>query len=619
MTDTIRVLYVDDEPDLLELGKLFLEDAGEFSVDTIDSATSALHLIEKTPFDAIISDYQMPVVDGIQFLIEVRKQYGSIPFILFTGRGREEVVINAINNGADFYLQKGGDPEAQFAELAHKIRSAVDHNRDELKITTLNRLYGVLSATNSAIVRIHSKKELMDEICRIVVDNGGFVMAWAGFAEEKSEVIRPICAHGHLDGYLEPIPISTRDIPRGRGPTGTAYRDKIISYINDIASDPRMEPWRDMALERGYRSNAAFPFAVGTRNAGVMTLYASEPGFFNDETLKLLDELSENISYALAALDYEEEKKESEEALMKSEEKYRRIVDTSHEGIWAMDRHFVTTYANERLAEMLGYSIEEILGKTIQSFMPGEELADQQLQIDARMTGHPGSYERRFRTKDGTARIIHISASPLMGDDGSFVGSFAMLTDITDKKRAEDELLRKNEELEASYEELAATNEELHQTMKTLGYSENLFRTLFREMLNGFAVHEIICDETGTPLDYRFIDVNPAFERMTGLRREDILGKTARDVLPGLEPTWIERYGRVALTGSPDHFENYSGDLDKFYEVTVYQNAPSQFTTIIADVTDRRRAERELLKKNEELGASYGGTGFIRRGTPLQY
>ncbi|MEI6842679.1 MAG: PAS domain S-box protein, partial [Methanomicrobiales archaeon] len=124
MADTLRVLYVDDEHDLLDIGKVFLERSGDFYVTTIDSATAALDLISRERFDAIISDYQMPGMDGIQFLLEVRTKFGQVPFILFTGRGREEVVIQAINSGADFYLQKGGDPSAQFAELAHKIKSA---------------------------------------------------------------------------------------------------------------------------------------------------------------------------------------------------------------------------------------------------------------------------------------------------------------------------------------------------------------------------------------------------------------------------------------------------------------------------------------------------------------
>ncbi len=126
-----RVLYVDDEPDLLELGKLFLERDGDIVVETTASGTAALDLLPAAEFDAIVSDFQMPGMDGIELLKAVRASASTIPFILFTGRGREEVVVDALNNGADFYLQKGGDPTAQFTELAHKIRLAVSRRRAE--------------------------------------------------------------------------------------------------------------------------------------------------------------------------------------------------------------------------------------------------------------------------------------------------------------------------------------------------------------------------------------------------------------------------------------------------------------------------------------------------------
>ena len=158
MVNSLRILYVDDEPGLLEIGKKFLERNGDFLVTPIDSATDALQLLKKEQFDAIISDYQMPGMNGIQFLVEVRRCTGQIPFIIFTGRGREEIVIQALNAGADFYLQKGGSPEAQFAELSHKIQIAVENFRSREKIQYLNRLYSVLSATNKAIV-LHSDKE----------------------------------------------------------------------------------------------------------------------------------------------------------------------------------------------------------------------------------------------------------------------------------------------------------------------------------------------------------------------------------------------------------------------------------------------------------------------------
>ncbi|NCC53849.1 MAG: PAS domain S-box protein, partial [Spartobacteria bacterium] len=105
------------------------------------------------------------------------------------------------------------------------------------------------------------------------------------------------------------------------------------------------------------------------------------------------------------------------------------------------------------------------------------------------------------------------------------------------------------------------------------------YRTLFVEMLSGFAVHDIICDDTGRPVDYRFLDINPAFEKLTGLGR-DIIGKTVLEVLPGTEPYWIETYGQVALTGEPAHFDNYSVALDRHYEVSAFRTAPGQFACL---------------------------------------
>jgi signal transduction histidine kinase len=133
------VLYVDDEQDLLEISKLFLERSGQFNVDTITSAIAALALLRTKNYDAIISDYQMPEMDGIEFLKKVRTSGNTIPFILFTGRGREEVVIKALSEHADFYLQKGGEPTSQFTELAHQLRQAIQQRHAETSIRDLER------------------------------------------------------------------------------------------------------------------------------------------------------------------------------------------------------------------------------------------------------------------------------------------------------------------------------------------------------------------------------------------------------------------------------------------------------------------------------------------------
>lgn len=144
---TISLLLVDDEPALLEIGQLYLERIPGMTVTVADSGESAIHKLERTQFDAVVSDYQMPGMDGIAFLLEVRSRLRTLPFILFTGRGREDVVIKALNSGADYYLQKGGDPQSQYAELAHKVRRAVEQRRAE---SALKQKHAVLRAILSA-------------------------------------------------------------------------------------------------------------------------------------------------------------------------------------------------------------------------------------------------------------------------------------------------------------------------------------------------------------------------------------------------------------------------------------------------------------------------------------
>ncbi len=135
------------------------------------------------------------------------------------------------------------------------------------------------------------------------------------------------------------------------------------------------------------------------------------------------------------------------------------------------------------------------------------------------------------------------------------------------------------------------------------------YRSLFRQMLDGFALHEIICDAQGAPVDYRFLAVNPAFERLTGLKEEKIINRTVREVLPQTEQTWIDAYGRVALTGEPNTFENYSRALDKHFEVSAYRPAPNQFACIFVDVTDRQKMQKRLqqAQKMEAVGALASG------------
>lgn len=136
------------------------------------------------------------------------------------------------------------------------------------------------------------------------------------------------------------------------------------------------------------------------------------------------------------------------------------------------------------------------------------------------------------------------------------------------------------------------------ETETALQQSERQYRMLFENMTSGFALHEMIYDDSGKPSDYRFLDVNAAFENMTGLSATTLIGKTVKEVLPETEPYWIEAYGKVAQTGEPASLENYSQELRKYYDVRAFSPAKGQFATLVTDITERITTHK-AIKENQ--------------------
>ena len=155
---------------------------------------------------------------------------------------------------------------------------------------------------------------------------------------------------------------------------------------------------------------------------------------------------------------------------------------------------------------------------------------------------------------------------------------------------------------------------ERDQASRARSESEQRYQSLFNKMQEGFALYEIICDEQGEPIDYRFLEVNPAFEELTGLKAIDAVGKTVLEVLPGTEQHWIDTFGNVALTGEPIRFENYASELGKYFEIVAFSPNPDQFATIFADITEQRKnrenIERQLnrLKSLREIDVAIAGS-----------
>ena len=167
--------------------------------------------------------------------------------------------------------------------------------------------------------------------------------------------------------------------------------------------------------------------------------------------------------------------------------------------------------------------------------------------------------------KDGTERQIADSAAPIRDGEGKIIGTVLVFRDVTDE----------------------------YAMREAVAKSEAQYRKLFSEMISAFAYHEIICDADGKPVDYRFLAVNEAFERLTGFPRDSIIGKTVLEVMPGTESVWIENYGRVALSGEPMQFENYAAEIGKYYEVRAYSPKRGTFAVMFQDITEKKRMDSE--------------------------
>ena len=226
------------------------------------------------------------------------------------------------------------------------------HISAETRIIRLNRLYSVLSKINEAIVRTNNPRKLFERACRIAVEDGSFKMAWVGLLNSKTLRVRPIAYWGDEDGYLNKIHISAKDIAEGRGPTGTAIREGKYCIISDLKFDSRMEPWRNKAIERGYRSSGAFPLRVGKDVVGAITFHSADSDFFNDNEIYLLEMLVGDISFAIEAYNHEIQRKKIEKQLRISQVQLRKL--SAHlQTIREEERSYIAHELHDELGQQL--------------------------------------------------------------------------------------------------------------------------------------------------------------------------------------------------------------------------------------------------------------------------
>jgi PAS domain S-box-containing protein len=182
-------------------------------------------------------------------------------------------------------------------------RDITERKKVEIELKNLNRALRMIGDCNQVLVRAKDERELLIDICRIAAGTGGYRMAWVGYAEQdETKTVKPVASAGFEEGYLESANISWANVPRGRGPTGTAIRTKEPVTCRDFQTDPQLLPWREEAARRGYRSSVALPLISGEQCLGALTIYSAEANRFGADEEKLLIELANDLAYGITAL-----------------------------------------------------------------------------------------------------------------------------------------------------------------------------------------------------------------------------------------------------------------------------------------------------------------------------
>jgi PAS domain S-box-containing protein len=438
----ISVLYVDDERDLLEIAKAFLGSSGEFRVDVVLSAMEGLKILHTRSYDLILSDYQMTDMDGIQFLKEVRSRFGDIPFILFTGKGREEVVIEAINNGADFYVQKGGDPRSQFAELAHKIRIAVERRKavDALKDSE-QRLADIINFLPDAT---------------FAIDISWVVIAW-NKAIETMTGVKPdnILGKGNYE-YAIPF-----------------YHERRPILIDIVLKDEPGSAARYPFIKKDGKklfSEITIPHFHDGRGA---SLWFTASPLYDSQGI---------IVGAIESIREISERKMAEEALRRSEALYRNVVETQTEFISRFTPTCIHLFANDAYLRHFDMTREELIGHR---FVPDIPPEDRKIVMD---------HFRGLTQKNPVATIIHRIILPdgsvhwhrwsdraIFNEDNILVEYQSVGRDVSEMKQVEKTLREREAELHSMLDATPAgvglvVNRALQKVNRSLckitGYSE---------------------------------------------------------------------------------------------------------------------------------------------------
>jgi len=460
----IRTLLIDDEHALLDISRTFLQRTGDISVEIADSADAALEKLKTGAYDVIVSDYEMPGMDGLALLKKLRTDGEKIPFILFTGKGREEIVIAALNNGATFYLQKGTDTKAQYAELIHKIRSADRQHRAEQSAQDSHRqIENILNFLPDPTIVIDLQGNLLvwnraaEEMTGIradeIPDNEDFAYAVPFYKKPRpllanlilspDERFMSTCYHMREIKPRLLIGECEVEVPGGKHLVLWVKATPLLSADGCVAG--AIETFRDITervrIIKEHREDRA---VLSRKNEEILSR--------NEQLAAIEEELRQTV----------DELQQSHRRVLESERKYRALIEALPDALLIHENGKIV-YGNPAACDLFGVSSPSQFLQTPLATLTGNGTGEAILARSGEVHAGkilPGHQDYTIKKPDGQAARVEAFFSPVDVEGRALIQ--ILFHDVTLQKISEEQIVRQHDEVERYAHALTRANKNLN-------------------------------------------------------------------------------------------------------------------------------------------------------------